>query len=100
VRIFDADAVRRGLDLDTAYRSQVEAFRCLRVGLADLAPRLILSGTDGGDGLRHQITLLRRQLGPQKPRFEPTVGRGRSLSAGRRWPSGAGRQPRRLMVNM
>jgi len=50
MRFFDASAVRRGLDYDAAYRSQVEAFRCLGTGEADLAERLILTGT-GGDAL-------------------------------------------------
>jgi ornithine cyclodeaminase len=50
MRFFDAAAVRRGLDLDAACRSQLEAFRCLGTGEADLAERLILAGT-GGDAL-------------------------------------------------
>jgi ornithine cyclodeaminase/alanine dehydrogenase-like protein (mu-crystallin family) len=50
VRIIDAEEVRRRLDLDTAYGSQVEAFRCLGTGLADLPDRLILAGT-GGDAV-------------------------------------------------
>jgi ornithine cyclodeaminase/alanine dehydrogenase-like protein (mu-crystallin family) len=50
VRLIDADEVRRRLDLDTAYRSQVEAFRCLGTGVADLPERLILDGT-GGDAV-------------------------------------------------
>jgi ornithine cyclodeaminase len=45
VRVIDADEVRRSLDLYAAYLSQVEAFRCLGTGLADLPDRLILDGT-------------------------------------------------------
>jgi ornithine cyclodeaminase len=50
VRFIDAAEVRARLDLDAAYRSQVEAFRCLGAGLADLPARLILDGT-GGDAV-------------------------------------------------
>ncbi|HKT02618.1 MAG TPA: hypothetical protein VJT31_24070, partial [Rugosimonospora sp.] len=50
VRVIDGDEVRRRLDLDAAYRSQVEAFRCLGTGEADLPDRLILDGT-GGDAV-------------------------------------------------
>jgi ornithine cyclodeaminase len=50
VRFIDAAEVRRRLDLDAAYRSQVEAFRCLGEGTADLPDRLILDGT-GGDAV-------------------------------------------------
>jgi ornithine cyclodeaminase len=47
VRRLDADEVLRLLDLDTAYASQVAAFRALGEGAADLAERLILAGGDG-----------------------------------------------------
>jgi ornithine cyclodeaminase len=50
MRVFDAAAVRAALDPDAAYRSQVEAFRCLGTGVAHLAERLILPGT-GTDAL-------------------------------------------------
>ncbi|MEN3307882.1 MAG: hypothetical protein V7603_4084 [Micromonosporaceae bacterium] len=50
VRVIDGDEVRRRLDLDAAYQSQVEAFRCLGTGVADLPDRLILDGT-GADAV-------------------------------------------------
>jgi ornithine cyclodeaminase/alanine dehydrogenase-like protein (mu-crystallin family) len=50
VRIIDSAQVRRVLDLATAYESQVEAFRCLGSGLADLPDRIILPGT-GSDAV-------------------------------------------------
>jgi ornithine cyclodeaminase len=43
-RVFSAADVYRWLDLDTAYGSQVEAFRCLGAGLSELPDRLILPG--------------------------------------------------------
>jgi ornithine cyclodeaminase len=48
--MFSAADVYRWLDLDTAYRSQAEAFRCLGAGLAELPDRLILPG-DSHDAL-------------------------------------------------
>jgi ornithine cyclodeaminase/alanine dehydrogenase-like protein (mu-crystallin family) len=50
VRVIDSSEVRRRLDLDAAYRSQVEAFRCLGTGVADLPDRLLLAGT-GADAV-------------------------------------------------
>ncbi|MBO0867594.1 MAG: ornithine cyclodeaminase family protein [Micromonosporaceae bacterium] len=50
MRIIDSAQVRRVLDLATAYESQVEAFRCLGSGLADLPDRIILEGT-GADAV-------------------------------------------------
>ncbi|WDZ83834.1 ornithine cyclodeaminase family protein [Micromonospora cathayae] len=47
MRFLDATAIERLLDPQTAYDSQREAFHCLGSGLADLAERLILAGTDG-----------------------------------------------------
>ena len=44
---FGAEDVARLLDLDTAYASQRDAFRALGEGVADLAERLLLPGTEG-----------------------------------------------------
>jgi len=47
MRYVDAAMIERLLDLETAYRSQLEAFRCLGTGVAELAERLILSASPG-----------------------------------------------------
>ncbi|MFC0529811.1 ornithine cyclodeaminase family protein [Phytohabitans kaempferiae] len=52
---YDDEAVRRLLDLDTAFASQREAFRCLGEGLADLGPRVVLAG-GGGDAVTFSYT--------------------------------------------
>lgn len=48
-RYYDAEEISRRLDLDTTYRSQIEAFRCLGTGEAELAERLILAGGGPSD---------------------------------------------------
>jgi len=45
MRYIDAATIERLFDLDTAYRSQMEAFRCLGTGVAELAERLILNAS-------------------------------------------------------
>lgn len=47
MRFIDAATIARLFDLDTAYRSQMEAFGCLGAGVAELAERLILDGSPG-----------------------------------------------------